>query len=146
LERSCWDSLFVRENVQQDALLEQAAMSAASWQPHLVECFFILVVLVIANCRAGFEEYYLVLTFLINNTALFGYLMKLTVGRVPEFRQRQSWVGWGIRQNSDDSVEDTSRDSSRHPALVPTCRYGQNQYVGMHRRSTTKLMAGTWKG
>jgi hypothetical protein len=101
-----------------DALLEQAAMSAAGLQqPHLIGVFILVVLVIAVFAVLGLKNITWGL-LLISNTALFGYLMKLTV---------DSGLGAGetiigpdgiiMRRDSDDSsVEDASRDSSRRNA------------------------------
>ena len=62
-----------------DALLEQAAMSAAGLQQaHVIGIFFLIVIVitVFALCQLKNITWAMLL---IMNTALFGYLMKLTV-------------------------------------------------------------------
>jgi hypothetical protein len=60
-------------------LLEQAAMSAASWQPHLVGVF-ILVVLVIASAVLGLKN--ITWFYFDQQYSLVWIPLKLTVGRV----------------------------------------------------------------
>lgn len=97
-----------------DALLEQAAMSAAGLQQaHVIGIFFLIVIVITVFALLQLKNITWAL-LLIMNTALFGYLMKLTV---------DSGVGSGetmigpdgtiIRQaDSDDSSIESSLPAS----------------------------------
>jgi hypothetical protein len=69
-----------RQNMSnKDALLEQAAMSAAGLQPaHVIGIFFMIVIVITVFALLQLKNITWAL-LLIMNTALFGYLMKLTV-------------------------------------------------------------------
>jgi hypothetical protein len=116
-----------RQNMSnKDALLEQAAMSAAGLQqPHVIGVFILVVLVITVFAVLGLKNITWAL-LLIMNTTLFGYLMKLTV---------DSGLGAGetiigpdgtiLRRDSDDSsAEDhSSRDSSRRNVgtyMLPT--------------------------
>jgi hypothetical protein len=100
-----------------DALLEQAAMSAAGLQqPHLVGVFILVVLVVAVFAVLGLKNITWFL-LLMSNTALFGYLMKLTVDSGLSSGETIMGSDGIMRQSSDDSsVEDASRDSSRRGA------------------------------
>jgi len=69
-----------RQNMSnKDALLEQAAMSAAGLQQgHVIGIFFLIVIVITVFALLQLKNITWAL-LLIMNTALFGYLMKLTV-------------------------------------------------------------------
>jgi hypothetical protein len=100
-----------------ETLLEQAAMSAAGLQPPHVIGIFILVVLVVAVfALLGLKDITWALLLLIN-TALFGYLMKLTVeSSVATGETVIGPDGTILRQDSDDSSMEESRESKRRTA------------------------------
>jgi hypothetical protein len=101
-----------------DALLEQAALSAAGLQqPHLIGVFILVVLVIAVFALLGLKNITWFL-LLISNTALFGYLMKLTVDSGLSSSERiMGPDGIILRRDSDDSsVEDASRDSSRRGA------------------------------
>jgi hypothetical protein len=83
-----------------DTLLEQAALSTAGLQqPHVIGIFILVVLIIAVFALLGLKNITWGL-FLIVNTALFAYLMKLTV------RSNEPIVGPNgeiMRQDSDDS-------------------------------------------
>jgi hypothetical protein len=107
-----------RQNMSnKDALLEQAAMSAAGLQqPHLVGVFILVVLVIAVFAVLGLKNMTWFL-LLISNAALFGYLMKLTVDS--GLNSDETFIGPDgiMRRDSDDSsVEDNSREDSRRGA------------------------------
>lgn len=108
-----------------DALLEQAAMSAAGLQqPHVIGIFVLVVIVVLVFALLGLKNITWALLLLIN-TALFGYLMKLTVDSgVSAGETVIGPDGTILRRDSDDSsVESASKQSSQRNAgtyVLPT--------------------------
>lgn len=107
-----------------DALLEQAAMSAAGLQqPHVIGLFVLVVLVVAVFALLGLKNITWALLLIIN-TALFGYLMKLTVDSgVSGAATVIGPDGTIVRQDSDDSSTESSRESSRRNAgtyMLPT--------------------------
>ena len=108
-----------------DALLEQAAMSAAGLQPPHVIGILLLVILVVAVFAVlGLKNITWALLLIIN-TGLFGYLMKLTVDSgVSTGETVIGPDGTIVRKDSDDSsMDSSSRESSRRNAgtyMLPT--------------------------
>jgi hypothetical protein len=110
-----------------DALLEQAAMSAAGLQqPHVIGIFVLVVLVVAVFALLGLKNITWALLLIIN-TGLFGYLMKLTVDSgVSTGETVIGPDGTILRRDSDDSsMEDASsaRESTRHNAgtyMLPT--------------------------
>lgn len=95
-----------------DALLEQAAMSAAGLQQAHVIGIFILVVLVIAVfALLGLKNITWAL-LLIMNTVLFGYLMKLTVDSGVSTGKTVIGPDGTIIRHADDSDDDSSVESA----------------------------------
>jgi hypothetical protein len=100
-----------RSMSNKDALLEQAAMSAAGLQtPHVIFVFVLVVLVVAVFALLGLKN--ITWTFLLLiNTILFGYMMKLTVDS--GLKGEDTMVGPDgnlIRKDSDDSsVDDTTR-------------------------------------
>jgi hypothetical protein len=98
-----------------DTLLEQAALSTAGLQqPHVIGIFILVVLIIAVFALLGLKNITWGL-FLIVNTALFAYLMKLTV------RSNEPIVGPNgeiMRQDSDDSSlvsdsEDNDNDDKK---------------------------------
>jgi hypothetical protein len=91
-----------------DALLEQAAMSAAGLQqPHVIGIFILVVIVVAVFALLGLKNITWAL-LLILNTALFGYLMKLTVDSgVSAGETVIGPDGTVLRRDSDDSSVDS---------------------------------------
>lgn len=108
-----------------DALLEQAAMSAAGLQqPHVIGIFVLVVLVVAVFALLGLKNITWALLLLIN-TALFGYLMKLTVDSgVSTGETMIGPDGTIVRNDSDDSsTESSTREGSRRNAgtyVLPT--------------------------
>lgn len=109
-----------------DALLEQAAMSAAGLQqPHVIGIFILVVLVVAVFALLGLKNITWAL-LLILNTALFGYLMKLTVDS--GVSKGESMIGPDgqvimQRESDDSSMEEESKESSRRNAgtfVLPT--------------------------
>jgi hypothetical protein len=99
-----------------DALLEQAAMSAAGLQqPHVIGIFVLVVIVVLVFALLGLKNVTWALLLIIN-TALFGYLMKLTVDSgVTAGETVVGPDGTILRRDSDDSsVESASKPGSQH--------------------------------
>lgn len=96
-----------------DALLEQAAMSAAGLQqPHVIGIFVLVVLVVAVFALLGLKNITWALLLIIN-TALFGYLMKLTVDSgVSSSETVIGPDGTIVRKDSDDS---SCEESSREP-------------------------------
>ena len=106
-----------RQNMSnKDALLEQAAMSAAGLQQAHVIGIFILVVIVITVFALLQLKNITWAMLLIMNTALFGYLMKLTVDSgVSAGETVIGPDGTVIRHaDSDDSSVESSVPQSAH--------------------------------
>jgi hypothetical protein len=106
-----------RQNMSnKDALLEQAAMSAAGLQQAHVIGIFILVVIVITVFALLQLKNITWALLLIMNTALFGYLMKLTVDSgVSAGETVIGPDGTIIRQaDSDDSSVDSRDDHNNN--------------------------------
>jgi hypothetical protein len=108
-----------------DALLEQAAMSAAGLQqPHVIGIFVLVVIVVLVFALLGLKNVTWALLLLVN-TALFGYLMKLTVDSgVSTGEAVIGPDGTILRRDSDDSsVESASKQGSQRNAgtyVLPT--------------------------
>ena len=108
-----------------DALLEQAAMSAAGLQqPHVIGIFVLVVIVVLVFALLGLKNVTWALLLLIN-TALFGYLMKLTVDSgVSTGETVIGPDGTILRRDSDDSsVESATKPTSHNNAgtyVLPT--------------------------
>jgi hypothetical protein len=107
-----------------DALLEQAAMSAAGLQPpHVIGIFLLVVLIGAVFALLGLKNITWALLLIINS-ALFAYLMKLTVdSSVSRGETVIGPDGTILRQDSDDSSIDESKDSPRHSAgtyMLPT--------------------------
>lgn len=101
-----------------DSLMEQAAMSAAGLQqPHVIGIFILVVLVIAVFALLGLQNITWALLLIINS-ALFGYLMKLTVDS--GLSAGETIIGPDgtiLRRDSDDSsVEDSSRESSRRNA------------------------------
>jgi len=95
-----------------DALLEQAAMSAAGLQqPHVIGILVLVVLVVAVFALLGLKNITWALLLLVN-TALFGYLMKLTVDSGVSTGTVVGPDGEIVRQCSDDSSCDDSHDES----------------------------------
>jgi len=104
-----------------DALLEQAALSASGLQqPHVVGIFILVVLVVAVFALLGLKNITWALLLIIN-TALFGYLMKLTVDSgVSTGETVVGPDGTIVRRDSDDSSCDSDADSSRRAANAGT--------------------------
>lgn len=105
-----------------DALLEQAAMSAAGLQqPHVVGIFVLVVLVIAVFALLGLKNVTWAL-FLIINTAMFAYLMKLTIAS--SVSAGESIIGPDgeiLRQDSDDSdASSTAEDNKRGTYALPT--------------------------
>lgn len=101
-----------RNMSNKDSLLEQAAMSAAGLQQAHVICIFVLVIVVITVfALLGLKNITWAL-LLIMNTALFGYLMKLTVDSSVSTAETVIGPDGTAIRRGDDS-EDSSCESSR---------------------------------
>lgn len=101
-----------------DALLEQAAMSAAGLQQVHVIGIFVLIVLVVAVfALLGLKNITWALLLVIN-TVLFGYLMKLTVDSGISAGENVIGPDGTIirRGDSDDSSVEESTDNKRGKA------------------------------
>lgn len=96
-----------------DALLEQAAMSAAGLQqPHVVGIFILVVLVIAVFALLGLKNITWALLLIIN-TALFGYLMKLTVDSgVSTGETVIGPDGTILRKDSDDSSVESSTQVS----------------------------------
>jgi len=97
-----------------DALLEQAAMSAAGLQqPHVIGIFCLVVLVVAVFALLGLKNITWALLLIIN-TALFGYLMKLTVDSgVSTSETVIGPDGTIVQKDSDDSsCESSSREQN----------------------------------
>lgn len=112
-----------RSMSNKDALLEQAAMSAAGLQQAHVICIFILVVLVITVfALLGLKNITWALLLLLN-TVLFGYLMKLTVDSAVTAGETIIGPDGTIIRRGDSDDSDTSSHMSERKAgnyVVPT--------------------------
>jgi hypothetical protein len=108
-----------------DAILEQAAMNAAGLQqPHLIGICALVVVVIAILALSGLKNITWTLLLLIN-TALFGYLMKLTVDS--GVSAGESLIGPDgaiVRQDSDESstLESSATNNNRVTGLftLPT--------------------------
>ena len=99
-------------------------MSAAGLQqPHVIGMFILVILVVAVFALLGLKNITWAL-LLITNTALFGYLMKLTVDSgVSASETVIGPDGTIMRRDSDDSSMESSRDSSRRNAgtyMLPT--------------------------
>lgn len=94
-----------------DTLLEKAALNAAGLQqPHVIGIFALVVVVIVVFILLGLKNITWALLLLIN-TALFGYLMKLTVTTSVGQEPIIGPDGEIIRpSDSDDSSVDTDID------------------------------------
>jgi hypothetical protein len=113
-----------------DSLLEQAAMNAAGLQtPHIIGIFALIIVVIAVFALLGLKNVTWAL-LLILNTALFGYLMKLTV----DASANAEIIGPdGSVIRNDDSDDDSSLDD-------PPMNSSNNQYVPT---SQVGIMSGT---
>jgi len=107
-----------------DALLEQAAMSAAGLQqPHVIGIFVLVVLVIAVFALLGLKNITWALLLIIN-TALFAYLMKLTLDSgVSAGETLIGPDGTIMRKDSDDSSLDSStRQSSARAGtyMLPT--------------------------
>jgi hypothetical protein len=107
-----------------DALLEQAAMSAAGLQqPHVIGLCVLVVLVVAVFAVLGLKNVTWALLLIIN-TLLFGYLMKLTLDSgVSAGETVIGPDGTILRRDSDDSSMESSRDSARRNTgsyMLPT--------------------------
>mmetsp|Transcript_15548 Transcript_15548/g.35676 ORF Transcript_15548/g.35676 Transcript_15548/m.35676 type:complete len:123 (+) Transcript_15548:944-1312(+) len=93
-----------RHMSNKDALLEQAAMSAAGLQQaHVIGIFILFVLVVTVFALLGLKNITWALLLIIN-TVLFGYLMKLTIDSgVSTGETVIGPDGTVLRQDSDDS-------------------------------------------
>jgi hypothetical protein len=108
-----------------DALLEQAAMSAAGMQQAHVIGIFILVIIVITVFALLDSKNLTWAMLLICNTVLFGYLMKLTIDSGVSTGETVIGPDGTIirRSDSDDSsVGEASRANSSHAGgyMIPS--------------------------
>jgi hypothetical protein len=112
-----------RNMSNKDALLEQAAMSAAGLQQAHVICIFILVVLIITVfALLGLKNITWALLLLLN-TVLFGYLMKLTVDSAVSASETMIGPDGTIIRRGDSDDSDTSSHMSERKGgnyVVPT--------------------------
>lgn len=94
-----------------DALLEQAAMSAAGLQQaHVIGIFLLVVIIITVFALLGLKNVTWAL-LLLTNTSLFGYLMKLTIDS--GVSTGENIIGPdGTEIHSGDS-DDSSADSAR---------------------------------
>jgi hypothetical protein len=111
-----------RQNMSnKDALLEQAAMSAAGLQQAHVVGIFVLVVIVITVFALLQLKNITWALLLIMNTALFGYLMKLTVDSgVSAGETVIGPDGTIIRPADSDDSSVESRDENAGTYRLPT--------------------------
>ena len=102
-----------------DALLEQAAMSAAGLQqPHVIGVSLLVVLVVAVFALLGLKNITWALLLLIN-TALFAYLMKLTVDSgVSTGETIIGPDGTIIRNDSDDSSTMESPTASNYRGIT----------------------------
>jgi hypothetical protein len=112
-----------------DALLEQAAISAAGLQPsHVLGVFALLLLVVVMFALLGLKRITWGLLLLLN-VVLFGYLMKLTVdGSVKETVLVDGKIV--EKEDSDDEEEDGG-------ALSPVSAGGNGGYA--HPQVTPSL-------
>lgn len=103
-----------------DTLLEQAALSTAGLQqPHVIGLFLLVVLIIAVFALLGLKNITWGL-FLVVNTALFAYLMQLTV------RANEPIVGPNgeiMRQDSDDSSLISEGDENNNQSgtyVLPT--------------------------
>lgn len=96
-----------------DALLEQAAMSAAGLQQAHVIGIFCLVIIVITVFSLLDLKNLTWAMLLICNTMLFGYLMKLTIDSGVSTGETLIGPDGTIIRRSDS--DDSSLESSQHP-------------------------------
>jgi hypothetical protein len=96
-----------------DALLEQAAMSAAGLQqPHVVGVCVLVLLVVAVFAVLGLKNITWALMLMIN-TALFAYLMKLTLDSGVNAGENMIGPDGTIRRrDSDDSSMESSRQNS----------------------------------
>mmetsp|Transcript_25422 Transcript_25422/g.37146 ORF Transcript_25422/g.37146 Transcript_25422/m.37146 type:complete len:417 (-) Transcript_25422:191-1441(-) len=109
-----------RQMSNKDALLEQAAMSAAGLQQaHVIGIFVLIVIVITVFALLGLKNITWAL-LLIMNTVLFGYLMKLTIDSgVSTGETIIGPDGTVIRRaDSDDSSMDSERSADRQGAYV----------------------------
>lgn len=120
-----------RKMSNKDALLEQAAMSAAGLQqPHVIGICVLIVLVVAVFAVIGLKNITWALMLIINS-ALFAYLMKLTL---------DSGVSTGdtvigpdgtiLRRDSDDS-SDSGAESSRKPSTASASANNQQGTYSM---------------
>jgi hypothetical protein len=112
-----------RQNMSnKDALLEQAAMSAAGLQQAHVIGIFVLIVIVITVFALLQLKNITWALLLIMNTTLFGYLMKLTVDSgVSAGETMIGPDGTIIRQaDSDDSSVESNANPNAGTYMLPT--------------------------
>jgi hypothetical protein len=106
-----------------DALLEQAAMSAAGLQQaHVIGIFILVVIIITLFALLGLKNVTWAL-LLITNTTLFGYLMKLTIDSgVSTGETVIGPDGTVIRRgDSDDSSIESSREHGKVGTyMIPT--------------------------
>mmetsp|Transcript_34818 Transcript_34818/g.39705 ORF Transcript_34818/g.39705 Transcript_34818/m.39705 type:complete len:391 (+) Transcript_34818:138-1310(+) len=110
-----------RNMSNKDALLEQAAMSAAGLQPsHVIGIFVLVVIVITVFALLGMKN----LTWamlLIMNTILFGYLMKLTIDSGVSTGETVIGPDGTIirRGDSDDSSNDSSQERNAGTYKIP---------------------------
>jgi hypothetical protein len=106
-----------------DALLEQAAMSAAGLQQaHVIGIFILVVIIITLFALLGLKNVTWAL-LLITNTTLFGYLMKLTIDSgVSTGETVIGPDGTVIRRgDSDDSSVSSAREHGKAGTyVIPT--------------------------
>ena len=113
-----------RQNMSnKDALLEQAAMTAAGLQQaHVIGIFFLIIIVITVFALLQLKNITWAL-FLIMNTALFGYLMKLTVDSgVSAGETVLGPDGTIIRhaESDDSSVESIPKNNNQGTYMLPT--------------------------
>lgn len=105
-----------------DALLEQAAMSAAGLQQaHVIGIFLLVVIIITVFALLGLKNVTWAL-LLIMNTSLFGYLMKLTIDSGVSTGETIIGPDGTIirRGDSDDSsVESARGDATGGTFMIP---------------------------
>jgi len=96
-----------RKMSEKDSLLEQAALSAAGLQkPHVIGIFALIILIILVLGLLALKNITWILLLLIN-TALFAYLMKITIASsVPTGESIIGPDGNILRNDSDDSDED----------------------------------------
>lgn len=102
-----------RKMSNKDALLEQAALSAAGLQqPHVIGIFSLIILLIAVFSLLGMKNITWI-SLLAINTLLFAYLMKITIAS--SVAAEESIIGPDgtvLRQDSDDDASDDSAENN----------------------------------